>query len=119
MQSAAHGHEANVLPVLRSLLRTNLQLQRFVWHRGRQYVAIKGSKLVCGATLQIMNRSTGETKTVTVIDEGPYANDAIVDISEDVFGIPAASTWHVCIGPISSSSSPAGWKVCQQGSQGT
>jgi hypothetical protein len=86
---------------------------------GRQYVAIKGSKLVCGATLQIMNRSTGETKTVTVIDEGPYANDAIVDISEDVFGIPAASTWHVCIGPISSSSSPAGWKVCQQGSQGT
>jgi hypothetical protein len=81
------------------------------------YVAIKGSKLVCGATLQIMKLSTGETKTVTVIDEGPYANDAIIDISESVFGVPSASTWEVCVGPISQTTPVPGWRVCQSGSK--
>lgn len=84
---------------------------------GGLYVAIKGSKLVCGATLQLMNRVTGVTKTVTVIDEGPYANDAIIDISEAVFGIPQASTWPVCVGPISQSTPVSGWRVCQSGSK--
>jgi RHS repeat-associated protein len=80
------------------------------------FVAILGSKLVCGATLQLMNRITGVTKTVRVIDEGPYANGADIDISKAVFGTPLAATWPVCIGPISQSTPPSGWSECQQGS---
>jgi hypothetical protein len=82
------------------------------------FVAIKGSKLVCGATLQLMNRITGEKVTVTVIDEGPYANDAGIDINVDVFhSPPTGSTWPVCVGPISQNSPPKGWEECQKGSK--
>ena len=68
----------------------------------------------CGGSMQIMNRTTGNIQTVAVIDKGPYANGADVDINESIWGYPAAATWPICYSkPISSA--PKGWSVCQSG----
>lgn len=70
---------------------------------GTNVAAVGGSKgyisLHCGQQRKVMKVSSGVTNTLTMIDKGPYANDAIIDINKAVFGDNMADTYYVCISP--------------------
>jgi hypothetical protein len=69
---------------------------------GTQVAAFRDKR--CGGKLKVMNRETGDVKTVTVVDAGPYVKDPddktkflrLIDLHQDVFG---DSLFHVCVSP--------------------
>jgi hypothetical protein len=69
---------------------------------GTQVAAYRDKR--CGGKLKVMNRETGDIKTVTVVDAGPYVKDPddkknflrLIDLHQDVFG---DSLFHVCVSP--------------------
>ena len=65
-------------------------------------VAAFKDPMKCGGMLQVMRRSTGDIKTVTVVDEGPFKPGRIIDLHESVFGLGLSFREEVCVPPYQS-----------------